>query len=116
MTVGFHTVEHDVLPDLDDAALENAVSRGRDDLAAVSGAEVRHFAYPHGKADTRSAAAVRRAGFSAAFTGRAQPVRENDDVQRLGRWEPGPRGVDDLLVTLAVRLHRTSLPSEQRLP
>ena len=114
MTVGFHTVEHEVLPDLDDSALENAVSRGRDDLAAVAGAAVRYFAYPHGKADTRSAAAVRRAGFSAAFTGRAQPVREGDDVHRLGRWEPGPLGVDDLLVTLAVRLHRAGLASPLR--
>jgi peptidoglycan/xylan/chitin deacetylase (PgdA/CDA1 family) len=32
-----HTVEHDVLPALDDPALENAVSRGRDELAAASG-------------------------------------------------------------------------------
>jgi len=116
MTVGFHTVEHDVLPDLDDPALENAVSRGREDLAAAAGAAVRYFAYPHGKADARSAVAVRRAGFNAAFTGRAQPVRAGDDVHRLGRWEPGPLGVDDLLMTLAVRLHRASLPSPLRSP
>jgi peptidoglycan/xylan/chitin deacetylase (PgdA/CDA1 family) len=109
MTVGFHTVEHDRLSDLDDQALENAVSRGRENLAAVAGAAIRYFAYPHGKADTRSAMAVRRAGFSAAFTGRTQPVRGTDDVHRLGRWEPGPLGVDDLLVTMAVRLHRTGL-------
>jgi len=114
MTVGFHTVEHDVLPDLDDPALENAVSRGREDLAAAAGAAICYFAYPHGKADTRSAVAVRRAGFSAAFTGRAQPVREGDDVHRLGRWEPGPLGVDDLLVTMAVRLHRAGLLSPLR--
>ena len=114
MTVGFHTVEHDVLPDLDDPALESAVSRGREDLAAVARAAVRYFAYPHGKADTRSAMAVRRAGFSAAFTGRPQPVREGNDVHRLGRWEPGPLGVDDLLATLTVRLHRASPPSPLR--
>jgi len=116
MTVGFHTVEHDVLPDLDDPALETAVSRGREDLAAAAGAAVRYFAYPHGKADPRSAMAVRRAGFNAAFTGRPQPVRQGDDLHRLGRWEPGPLGVDDLLVTLAVRLHRAALPSPLRSP
>ena len=110
MTVGFHTVEHDVLPDLDDRSLERAVARGREELAAAAGAAVRYFAYPHGQADSRSALAVRRAGFTAAFTGRPQPVREGDDVHRLGRWEPGPLGVDDLLVTLSVRLHRASLP------
>lgn len=114
MTIGFHTVEHDVLPDLDDSALEDAVSRGRDDLAAAAAVAVRYFAYPHGKADTRSATAVHRAGFSAAFTGRPQPVRQGDDLRRLGRWEPGPLGVDDLLVTMAVRLHRPALPSALR--
>ena len=98
MTIGFHTVEHDPLPDLDDPALEDAVSRGREDLAAAAGAAVRYFAYPHGKADARSAMAVRRAGFDAAFTGAAQPLRHGDDAYRLGRWEPGPLGVDDLLV------------------
>jgi peptidoglycan/xylan/chitin deacetylase (PgdA/CDA1 family) len=106
MTIGFHTVEHDVLPVLAGAALDNAVSSGRADLAAAAGAPVKYFAYPHGKADTRSATAVRRAGFNAAFTGLPQPVRDGDDRHRLGRWEPGPLGVDDLLVNIAVRFHR----------
>ncbi len=114
MTIGFHTVEHDVLPELTGAALDNAVSRGRDDLTAVASVPVNYFAYPHGKADTRSAAAVRRAGFTAAFTGFPQPVRDADDRHRLGRWEPGPLGVDDLLVNIAVRLHRVGPPSTQR--
>jgi peptidoglycan/xylan/chitin deacetylase (PgdA/CDA1 family) len=106
MTIGFHTVEHTVLPALAGAALDNAVTRGREDLAAVAGAPVNYFAYPHGKADTQSATAVRRAGFNAAFTGLPQPVRDGDDRHLLGRWEPGPLGVDDLLVNIAVRLHR----------
>ena len=114
MTVGFHTVDHDVLTDLDDAALESAVLRGRADLAAATGAAVHYFAYPHGKADMRAAMAVRRAGFSAAFTGRAQPVREGTDLFHLGRWEPGPIGVDDLLLTMAVRFHRAAPPSPLR--
>ncbi len=110
MTIGFHTVGHDRLPDLDDAALEVAVSRGREDLAAAAGSAVRYFAYPHGKADARSAIAVRRAGFDAAVTGAARPVRDRDDRYCLGRWEPGPLGVDDLLVNLAIRLHRAGRP------
>jgi peptidoglycan/xylan/chitin deacetylase (PgdA/CDA1 family) len=106
MTIGFHTVDHDILPGLSETALDDAVSRGRADLAAAVGAAVHYFAYPHGKADTRSVAAVRRAGFNAAFTGLPQPVRNGDDRHRLGRWEPGPLKVDDLLVEIAVRLHR----------
>ena len=106
MTLGFHTVDHDVVPDLPDAALAHAVSSGRSELVAAGAIRVRYFAYPHGKADERSAAAVRQAGFDAAFTGRAAPVRRGDDRYQLGRWEPGPLGVDDLLIKLAIRLHR----------
>lgn len=111
MTIGFHTVAHDLLPELSGAALDAAVSRGREELAAAAGAALQYFAYPHGKADTHSAAAVRRAGFNGAFTGFPQPVRDGDDRFRLGRWEPGPLGVDDLLVNIAVRLHRVGPPS-----
>ena len=116
MTVGFHTVDHDVLPGLDDAALDDAVSRGREELAAAAGASMRYFAYPHGKADARSAAAVRRAGFDAAFTGRPRPLRQGDDRYCVGRWEPGPLGVDDLLVKFAVRLHRAAPRPWNNLP
>jgi peptidoglycan/xylan/chitin deacetylase (PgdA/CDA1 family) len=108
MTIGFHTVDHGILPDLDDAGLEDAVSRGRNQLAAAAGAPVRHFAYPYGKVDGRIAAAVRRAGFDAAFTGRPEPLRDRNDRYRIGRWEPGRIGVDDLLVELGVRLHRAA--------
>jgi peptidoglycan/xylan/chitin deacetylase (PgdA/CDA1 family) len=108
MVVGFHTVAHEILPGLDDGALATAVSRGREDLARAARAAVRYFAYPHGKADSRSAAAVRDAGFEAAFTGHPQPLRNGDDRHRVGRWEPGPLGVDDLIVKLAVRLHRAA--------
>jgi peptidoglycan/xylan/chitin deacetylase (PgdA/CDA1 family) len=105
MTIGFHTVEHDILPALHGRDLDNAVSRGREDLAIAAGTTVRYFAYPHGKADTRAAAAVSRAGFKAAFTGLPQPVRDGVDPHRLGRWEPGPLDIDELLVNTAMRLH-----------
>ena len=108
MTVGFHTVDHDQMLSLDDPALADAVCRGRNELAAAAGTSVNYFAYPHGKADVRAAAAVRRAGYAAAFTGNARPIRRGDDPHCYGRWEPGPLTVDDLLVNLAVRLHRAS--------
>ena len=114
MTIGFHTVEHDVLPELRGNDLDHAVSRGREDLAIAAGAGVHYFAYPYGKADTRAAAAVCRAGFKAAFTGSPQPVRDGVDRHRLGRWEPGPLDIDELLVNVAVRLHRLGLQSTQR--
>jgi peptidoglycan/xylan/chitin deacetylase (PgdA/CDA1 family) len=108
MTVGFHTVDHVAMPGLEDRALDDVVTRGRDDLAVVTGTPPRYFAYPYGKTDARSAAAVRRAGFDAAFIGHPRPLRTSDDRHQLGRWEPGPLPVDDLLVALAIRLHRAS--------
>ncbi len=112
MTIGFHTVDHTILTSKDDAYLDDALSRGRGLLAATVGGPVRYFAYPHGKADALAAAAVHRACFDAAFTGQPAPVRNDDDRYRLGRWEPGPLGVDDLLVKLALRLHRAARPGK----
>ena len=108
MSIGFHTVDHQALPEVDDITLDAAVTRGRDRLAAAAGDRVRYFAYPYGRADARSAAAVRRGGFDAAFTGRPEPLRPRGDRYRIGRWEPGPVTVDELLVKLAVRLHRAA--------
>jgi hypothetical protein len=67
---------------------------------------VRFFAYPHGKADLRSAGAVRDGGFDAAFTGRPGATSRGNDRYVIGRWEPGPLRVDDLVVKLAIYLHR----------
>ena len=39
-------------------------------------------------------------------------ILPRDDRYRLGRWEPGPLGVDDLLVKLALRLHRAARPGK----
>jgi peptidoglycan/xylan/chitin deacetylase (PgdA/CDA1 family) len=110
MTIGFHTLHHEVVPNLDDTALEAALSHGRGRLATAAGAPVRYFAYPCGKSDARSAEAVRDAGFEAAFTGQPQPLRPRDDRYRIGRWEPGPLDVEELLVKLAMRLHRAAPP------
>lgn len=113
MTVGFHTVDHGIMPGMDADALDDAVTRGRDALAAVGGAPVRYFAYPHGKADARAADAVRRAGFAAAWTGRAEPLRAGAERFALGRWEPGPLAPEDLLARLALRFHRAAPPPRE---
>jgi peptidoglycan/xylan/chitin deacetylase (PgdA/CDA1 family) len=110
MTIGFHTLDHAILPGMDDTELAGAVAHGRTQLAAAAGAAVRFFAYPHGKVDARSARAVRDGGFEAAFTGRPEALRRRNDRYAIGRWEPGSIGVDDFLVKLAMYLHRPILP------
>ena len=106
MSVGFHTLRHRILPPLPPDELEADLVEGRRDLEAIVGRRIELFAYPHGKADPRTAAAVRRADYVAAFTGRPSPITRGADPYLLGRWEPGPLGVDDLLVGTAIRLTR----------
>ena len=106
MAVGFHTLHHEILTRLRDDELEASLTIGRRELERVVGRPLPHFAYPHGKADLRTAAKVRDAGYEAAWTGRPQPMHRRDDRYLLGRWEPGRSDVDDFLVGAAVRLTR----------
>jgi peptidoglycan/xylan/chitin deacetylase (PgdA/CDA1 family) len=104
MAVGFHTLHHEILTRLRDDELEASLNIGRGELERVVGRPLSHFAYPHGKADPRTAAKVRDAGYEAAWTGRPQPMHRRDDRYLLGRWEPGRSDVDDFLVGAAIRL------------
>jgi peptidoglycan/xylan/chitin deacetylase (PgdA/CDA1 family) len=106
MAIGFHTVRHEILTRLDDSGLDAALTEGRGDLEAIVGRPLLHFAYPHGKADRRTADRIRDAGYEAAWTGFPRPMRPRDDQYLLGRWEPGHLDVDDFLVGTAVRLSR----------
>lgn len=108
MSVGFHTLHHEILTHLGDDELDAALTVGRGRLERIIGRPLSHFAYPHGKADARTAGKVRGAGYEAAWTGRPQPVHRRDDRYLLGRWEPGRLDVDDFLVGVAVRLTRGS--------
>lgn len=108
MSMGFHTVDHPVLPGLADDALREALSVGRDSLAAVVGQPLRWFAYPHGKADERTIALTRDAGYTAAWTAEPLVLRSTDDPYRLGRWEPQPLPTDEVLILLGRLLRRMS--------
>jgi peptidoglycan/xylan/chitin deacetylase (PgdA/CDA1 family) len=104
-TIGFHTVAHDRLPDLDDAALERAFQDGRAELEAVAG-PLTSIAYPHGKADERVAQAARSAGFRYGFTGRYEAVRPDSDPYLLGRIAPGSGSLADFAAQIAAAVYR----------
>jgi peptidoglycan/xylan/chitin deacetylase (PgdA/CDA1 family) len=108
MTVGFHTLEHPLLPDLDSDRLAAALTTGREELAAATGRPMTLLAYPHGKADQRVARATRAAGYTAAWTGWPRPAQPGGDRFLLGRWEPGPLDVDAFVASVAVRLNRAA--------
>jgi peptidoglycan/xylan/chitin deacetylase (PgdA/CDA1 family) len=110
MTIGFHTRDHLVLTDLDDASVLRAVTDGRSDLERIVGSPIELLAYPHGKADGRVARLVGSAGYRAGFTGMPDPIRRGSDPYLLGRWEPGD--VDDTDTFAGLVLRRLLQPAE----
>lgn len=63
--IGAHTASHPDLSTLTDAAAEDELRRGRDELEEVLGAPVDVVAYPFGSASAPVRAAAARAGFCA---------------------------------------------------
>ena len=60
ITIGSHTHTHVDLPQVDDARLERELTASKAMLRETLGRDTRHFAYPNGSYDGRSAAAVGR--------------------------------------------------------
>lgn len=107
MTIGFHTLRHPNLTLLNDRDLDAALVEGREALGIAANAQVEFFAYPYGRTDTRVAAAVRRAGYRAAFALGDGPIARHDDLFALARWQPGSLTASELISEAALRLNRT---------
>ena len=106
MKLGFHTLLHTELLSLPDEQLQDAVHRGRNELSEATGSVVDLFAYPYGRGDSRTAMAVRQAGYSAAFTGMPGPIVPGTDPYLAPRWEPGPLDEKDFVAEIVIRLLR----------
>jgi peptidoglycan/xylan/chitin deacetylase (PgdA/CDA1 family) len=76
-----HTCSHPSLPALDDDALHHELVESRAALQRLLGRPVDYLAYPFGHLDERVAAAVRSAGYHAAFS--TQPGFNRRDVDRF---------------------------------
>ena len=105
MTIGFHTLRHRVLPLLDDAELDLALTEGRDELASLTGSSVDLLAYPYGSVDARVARAAEHAGYGAAFTTEWRAVSSRSHRFLVSRWQPGPLNARDFLAQAALRLN-----------
>ncbi len=103
--VGFHTVRHDLLPGLSDAALAEAMREGREELERVTGRPLEVISYPYGKADDRVAQAARTAGFTRGFTTGRTAVGEETDPLLIPRIPPAMS-----FGKTALRLARTVAP------
>lgn len=73
MQVGGHTRTHVVLPDLPLDRAEQEIAGSRSDLEARLDRPVRAFAYPYGRLDATTPAAVAKAGFEGACCSRSGP-------------------------------------------
>jgi peptidoglycan/xylan/chitin deacetylase (PgdA/CDA1 family) len=65
--IGSHTRTHAHLTRLSDRELENELRESRAAIESELGGRCRFFAYPYGEEDSRVRAAVRAAGYEAAF-------------------------------------------------
>jgi peptidoglycan/xylan/chitin deacetylase (PgdA/CDA1 family) len=66
--VGAHSASHRALPMLSDAEIDHEVTISRDVIYRASGLWPEFFAYPYGLWDSRSCAAVRRAGYAGGLS------------------------------------------------
>lgn len=81
MDVGAHTRHHVDLPGLPAASLASEIAGSRQDLERILGHPIAAFAYPAGRFDAASVAAVRHAGFALAVT--TQPGMDLSSQQPL---------------------------------
>lgn len=106
--IGFHTRRHDLLTQLDDGQLGEAMRMGRTEIERVVGHPLRTISYPHGVADARVAAAARDAGFDFGFTGFRHVVGDDDDPLLLGRVAPSYYSAGELMFDVGRAIFRAA--------
>ena len=110
VTIGAHTVDHEMLAGRPLADQIATMDRSRKDLETLVGGRVEHFAYPYGDGeafDASSVQAARACGFSTACTALERPGQlpqrpppsSPPDGSELGRGRapPAPQGVEGAL-------------------
>ena len=95
MTVGAHTVSHPILKSLPPGQARSEIDQSRQALEAITGAPVRHFAYPNGvpgrDLSDETVGIVRGLGFDSAVTTAWGAARRGDDCFQLPRFTPWDR-------------------------
>jgi peptidoglycan/xylan/chitin deacetylase (PgdA/CDA1 family) len=90
VSLGNHTVDHLVLPGLDDAAIREQLVSAQATLATLGGSAPPSIAYPEGAYDDRVVRIAREAGFRVGVT--VEPAREPvpprpDRLLQIGRFQ-----------------------------
>lgn len=97
-TFGSHTVDHAILTSETDPSTTQQLRDSQDVIRQEIGVKPRHFAYPRGTHDERSARLVESAGFASAVTTLSRGVGRNLDRFRIPRI-----AIDDLVVRNAAQ-------------
>ena len=89
ITVGAHTKTHALLTNEDDDTVREETAGSRHALEQRLGTRVDHFAYPAGRFDPRTVAAVASAGYRFAYTICRHRDRDYPllTIPRMGLWE-----------------------------
>jgi peptidoglycan/xylan/chitin deacetylase (PgdA/CDA1 family) len=103
---GSHGASHSDLTRLDENALDDDIRRSHDAIARHGGRPARSFSYPFGRYNHRVRAAVRDAGFEAAFS--LYPPHSNEAVDRLALRRNGVYIIDTPF-TIRCKLTRNPL-------
>lgn len=91
VTIGSHTVSHPFLTRLADADLARELTESKRYLEDATGRAVDLFAYPTGDYDRRTLAAVRAAGYRAAFVERSRGLGGGRwEIRRVGLYSAAP--------------------------
>jgi peptidoglycan/xylan/chitin deacetylase (PgdA/CDA1 family) len=93
--IGSHSVTHELMPQLDDAALAHESLASKQKIESAVGAEVRSYCYPNGSSDARCEAAVARAGYQNAVTTRWGANTGADSAFGLKRCDIDARALRD---------------------
>jgi peptidoglycan/xylan/chitin deacetylase (PgdA/CDA1 family) len=91
--IGSHSVTHELMPQLDDAALAHESSASKQKIEAAIGAQVSSYCYPNGSSDARCEAAVARAGYRNAVTTRWGANTRDDSPFGLKRCDIDARAL-----------------------
>jgi peptidoglycan/xylan/chitin deacetylase (PgdA/CDA1 family) len=103
--IGAHTRTHAHLTTLGDGELRDELVASREQIEAELGRPCRYFAYPYGEHDSRVSAAVRAAGYDAAFALLDGTVRDLFALPRVDLYPPD-KGLRFVLKTEPVAARR----------
>jgi peptidoglycan/xylan/chitin deacetylase (PgdA/CDA1 family) len=102
--IGFHTLGHEPLTQLDDDQLSAALRDGREALAEVAGGPLTTIAYPHGRVDGRVREAACAADFATGFSAAGRAATSDDDPLMIPRIVPSHRSPGHFALQLVLEL------------